>query len=201
MANFRYAAADYAVARGLFKDGHKLQTISDRTGIPVPRLSRKAKEEGWTKRREDVLGLGAEKRPTVPAAPVVVVEDAGHTATDESRKLVHGMAGFGLGEEQIAIIVGISVEQLRAGYAHELATAPPKMLARVTQSLYQMATDTNRPNVIAAKYLHECWTGSESGEALGKKEVAQVKAKRAAAGKYAPAPPPKLVAAGGKIVK
>jgi hypothetical protein len=186
---------EYAAARALYEDGHKIRVITERTGVPVQRIYRMALADGWKRRREDHLG-------SEPAIESVAVSDTDHAATDETRKLVNAMAGFGLDEDQISVIVGISADQLRATYAHELATAPPKMVARVAQSLFQMATDQNRPNVTAAMYLHNKWSGgAEKVEEMGKKDAQKVKAKLVAAGKFAPSAPPKLVASGGKVIK
>jgi hypothetical protein len=192
---------EYAAARALYEEGHKLRVIAERTDVPVWRIFRMAKKDEWKRIREDHLGMGAEPvvAPTIDV--ISVSEDAGHVATDEKRKLVNAMAGFGLDEEQISVIVGISPDKLRTTYAYELATAPPKMVARVAQSLFQMATDTNKPNVTAAMYLHNKWSGgAEKVEEMGKKEGQRVKAKLVAAGKFAPSAPPKLVASGGKMV-
>jgi hypothetical protein len=51
-----------------------------------------------------------------------------------------------------------------------------------------------RAAIAAAQYLH-----LKKGDG-GKKEGDAEKAKKAGAGKFAPAPPPKLVAAGGKKI-
>lgn len=72
-----------------------------------------------------------------------------HEPSDDVRKLVRSMAGFGLRQEDIAEAVGIDAKTLRKHYAQELA-ARHLATAKVAQSLFGKATGHGPGSVSAA---------------------------------------------------
>ncbi len=60
--------------------------------------------------------------------------------TDEQRRVVHAMAGFGVPHDDIALVVRCSPPTLRKRFRHELDVATIEANARVAQILYQQAT-------------------------------------------------------------
>lgn len=63
-----------------------------------------------------------------------------HEPTDQSRAYVKAMAGYGIPQEDICTVLGISDATLRKHYAHEIATAAIEANARVAESLFKQAT-------------------------------------------------------------
>ena len=61
----------------------------------------------------------------------------------EHRKMVEAMSGYGMTEEQIAILVGLSgidPKTLRKYFRQELSRGQAQAMAKLTQTAYQMAT-------------------------------------------------------------
>ncbi len=71
-----------------------------------------------------------------------------HSPTDEQRKTVEAMSGYGIPEVDIARVLDIDPKTLRKHYRRELDTAFVHANARVAQSLFNQATAGN--NVAAA---------------------------------------------------
>jgi hypothetical protein len=63
---------------------------------------------------------------------------------------VEAMAGYGLSAPDIARVVDIDVEELKASYEKELAGGHIKANARVAESLYRKAIGEGRESVTAA---------------------------------------------------
>jgi hypothetical protein len=63
---------------------------------------------------------------------------------------VEAMAGYGLSADDIARVLDITLEELKADYAKELAGGQIKANARVAESLYRKAIGEGRESVIAA---------------------------------------------------
>ncbi len=63
--------------------------------------------------------------------------------TDVERKQVEAMAGYGLYQDQIAVLIrdGISKDTLYKYFQHELARGKAKANAKIGQTLYQKAVD------------------------------------------------------------
>jgi len=80
-----------------------------------------------------------------------------HKPTDEQRKTVKAMTAYGIKQDKIAAVVGISDVTLRLYYAHELDTAEAEANAQVAQSLFTMATKGK--NVAAAIF----WLKTRAG--------------------------------------
>jgi hypothetical protein len=60
------------------------------------------------------------------------------------------MAGYGLSAEDIARVLEMAVDELKADYAKELAGGQIKAHARVAESLYRKAIGEGRESVVAA---------------------------------------------------
>lgn len=60
--------------------------------------------------------------------------------TEKDRRTVEMMASFKIPHEQIAAVMNIAPMTLRKHFEQELSTGATKMLARVAQSLFQVAT-------------------------------------------------------------
>ena len=63
---------------------------------------------------------------------------------------IEAMAGYGLSAADIARVLDIDVEELRASYEKELAGGQIKANARVAESLYRKAIGEGRDSVTAA---------------------------------------------------
>ena len=88
-----------------------------------------------------------------------------HNPTNEQRKTVEALAGYGVPELNIASVIGIDPKTLRKHYRHELDTAFITANARVAQSLFKMATEGQ--NVAAAIFWMKArakWTEKQSIE-------------------------------------
>lgn len=68
---------------------------------------------------------------------------AKHEPTDEQRRQVESMSGFGLKHEQMAAVLQIDAKTLRKHYRTELDVGMAKAHAKVGESLYKMALDGN----------------------------------------------------------
>lgn len=79
------------------------------------------------------------------------------TPTDEQRRLVKAMAGYGVPHDDIALVVKCSPPTLRKWFRHELDVATIEANARVAQTLYQQATT---PGNIAATIF---WLKARAG--------------------------------------
>ena len=63
---------------------------------------------------------------------------------------VEALAGYGLPAADIACVLAVEVEDLKAAYAHELESGGIKANARVAESLYRKAIGDGREGVTAA---------------------------------------------------
>lgn len=75
---------------------------------------------------------------------------AAHEPDPVSRRQVEAMAGYGVGEEDIAKVLGVSPKTLRKHYREELDTGHVKATAKVAESLYRKATGDGPQSVTAA---------------------------------------------------
>lgn len=80
-----------------------------------------------------------------------------HEPTAEQRKTVKAMIGFGITQDDIATVIGISDVTLRLYYAEEIATGAIEANAQVAQSLFKQATKGG--NMTAAIW----WTKTRMG--------------------------------------
>jgi hypothetical protein len=63
---------------------------------------------------------------------------------------VEAMTGYGLSALDIACVLGLGIEELKASYSQELAGGHIKANARVAESLYRKAIGEGRESVTAA---------------------------------------------------
>jgi hypothetical protein len=75
------------------------------------------------------------------------------------RRQVEAMAAYGIPEPEIARVLGIATDVLRARFADELATGGTKANSRVAESLYRKATGEGREAVTAAIF----WLKTRAG--------------------------------------
>lgn len=64
-----------------------------------------------------------------------------HSPSDENRRTVEAMAGYGVPQEDIASVLGIDAKTLRLHYREELDTAAIRANAKVAQTLFRQATE------------------------------------------------------------
>ena len=79
-----------------------------------------------------------------------------HKPTDDMRKTVEAMAGYGIPQTDIGLVVGISKPTLEKHYRVELDTGAIKANSKIAESLYKQATGGN---VTAAIW----WTKARMG--------------------------------------
>lgn len=74
-----------------------------------------------------------------------------HEPTDTSRKMVESMAGYGIREDEISIVVdgGIDPKTLRKHYRSELDTGHIKANSMVAGALFKQATASDNPSISA----------------------------------------------------
>ena len=77
--------------------------------------------------------------------------------TDEQRRTVKAMSGFGVPQPDIAIHIGIDPKTLRKWFRDELDRGSIEATTKVAQSLFRMATEGN--NVAAAIF----WMKARAG--------------------------------------
>lgn len=66
-----------------------------------------------------------------------------HQPTEKTRKEVETLSGFGVPQDDIAVLLEISDKTLRKYYPNEIAKGIAKANARVGQTLFQQATSGN----------------------------------------------------------
>lgn len=66
-----------------------------------------------------------------------------HKPTDKSRNTVKAMASYGILQEDIGTVVGVSKPTLEKHYRRELDTGAIKANSKVAESLYKQATSGN----------------------------------------------------------
>ena len=103
-----------------------------------------------------------------------------HVPTDETRKLVESLSGFGIPQAEIARLVGIDPKTLRFHYEDQLDLGAIKASAKVAQNLFTMACKPTREGLSAAIFwlkVRAGWSeyapGPRTEEPVGKKEAAE----------------------------
>ncbi|MFC7544088.1 DNA-methyltransferase [Siccirubricoccus deserti] len=94
---------------------------------------------------EGMAGASPRSPPCAPRRPHM---PALVDPTEEDRRLVRAMSGFGIPQEQIATHLGIDAKTLRKHFRQDLDRGMVEATAKVAQSLFQMATTGK--NVAAA---------------------------------------------------
>lgn len=113
-----------------------------------------------------------------------------HSPTQQQRDMVEAMAGFGIPQDDIALVLKIDPKTLRLHYREELDRGVAVANTKVAKSLFEIATSKGQGAVTAAIFWLKCRAGwSEYAPApaptvpkerpLGKKEQAQLDAESA----------------------
>src|SRR4051794_8292096 len=107
--------------------------------------------------------------------------------TQSQRQGLEAMAGCGVPEADIAVVIGIAPKTLRKHFRDELDTGHIKATARVAGNLYRIATGSGREAVTAAIFWLKVRAGWREPVGLreyplGKKEARELAAKTAAVG-------------------
>lgn len=95
---------------------------------------------------------------------------------DKTRAQVKMLAAMGVPDYDIAKVVGVSGPTLRKHFMAELETGHITANAQVAQSLFNQATNKEKPNVAAAIFWLKCraqWR-EDGREEPGKKEAREV---------------------------
>ena len=98
---------------------------------------------------------------------------------DKTRAHVKMLAGMGVPDYDIAKVVNLSRPTLRKYFMAELETGHITANAQVAQSLYNQATNKEKPNVAAAIFWLKCraeWR-EDGREEQGKKEAREILSK------------------------
>jgi len=103
---------------------------------------------------------------------------------------VRKLAGLGIREDDLSALMEISPPTLRKYFAKELQQGHTEATAKVSQSLFDMATNSDKPNVVAAIFWMKCRGGWRENSELGKKEAARQTAEEIEKGDYSAAPIP-----------
>src|SRR5689334_25016908 len=98
-----------------------------------------------------------------------------------------GMAGCGVPEADIAVVIGVAPKTLRKHFRDELDTGHIKASAKVAGNLYRIATGSGREAVTAAIFWLKVKAGWREPVGvreypMGKKEARELAAKTAAVG-------------------
>lgn len=112
-----------------------------------------------------------------------------HKPDKKDRARVLTMSAMGIRVSDIATVIGVSVPTLRKYYRAELDRGHVEANAKVSQSLFRMATNVEKPNVAAAIFWLKCRAGWREQDG-GKKEEAIKAAESVASGEYSTAPVP-----------
>lgn len=94
-----------------------------------------------------------------------------HKVTDDYRRQVEAMAGYGMPEASIATAIGIDAKTLRKHYRHELDIGHIKANSAVAQSLFRKATGDGPQSVTAAIFWAKTrlgWKETMVNELVGK---------------------------------
>ncbi len=113
-----------------------------------------------------------------------------HESSEETRRTVQAMAGYGIPHDDIGTVVGVSPHTLRKHYAKELASGHIVANSKVAQNLFKIATGEGREAVTAAifwlkvrAHWSEYTAAAPSKPApLGKKQQAAIDAEGASLG-------------------
>lgn len=101
-----------------------------------------------------------------------------HVPTPQQRKMVEGMAGYGIPHPDIGLVLGMSGDSVERHYPEELARGHVVANAAVSRNLHRIALGSGREAVTACIFWLKCRAGwSEyappplsADERLGKKE-------------------------------
>lgn len=109
-----------------------------------------------------------------------------HDPTPAMRKQVEAMSAYGIPQDEICKVIGVSIPTLEKHYRAELDTAAAKANARVAESLFRKATGDGPQSVTAAIFWLKTragWKETVVNEHAGSIDLTG--AKQALAGKLA----------------
>jgi hypothetical protein len=99
-------------------------------------------------------------QPSMPQAPFI--------PTDEQRRMVRGLSGYGVPHDDIALIVKCSPPTLRKWFRQELDLGSAEATAKVAQTLFQQATSgTNTAAMIFWLKARAGWREKQVVEVTG----------------------------------
>ena len=92
------------------------------------------------------------------------------TFTDAERKQVEALSGYGLPQDQIAILIrdGIGIDTLRAHFAPELMRGKAKANGQISQTLFQKAMGGDTTAMIWWTKTQMRWAETQKHELTGK---------------------------------
>lgn len=102
-----------------------------------------------------------------------------YTPDDKTRAQVKMLAGMGVPDYDIAKVVGLSGPTMRKYFMLELETGHIHANAQVAQSLFNQATNKEKPSATAAIFWLKCraeWR-EDGREEQGKKEAREILSK------------------------
>lgn len=110
-----------------------------------------------------------------------------HKPTDEQRRMVEAMAGFGIPESKIALVIGITDPTLRLHYATEIARGAATVEAKLAGNLLRLSNGSDGTALKATIFALTTRFGWSAyappplpkEEPIGKKAAAQIEAQTA----------------------
>lgn len=117
--------------------------------------------------------------------------------TDYQRKQVTTMAGYGMIPEQIAKVIGVSAPTLRLHFESELEDGLANATLTVAQTLFDQATNKDKPNITAMIFWLKAkagWRDRDAAVYVKKEDEKTEKAKDAAESGFFSTGKPKLKA-------
>lgn len=114
--------------------------------------------------------------------------------TAKDRATVKAMAAYGIPQEDISKVIGISEPTLRKYFWQEIDTASAEANAKVAETLFRVATQgTGKEAITAAIFWLKCragWREAQHIEPPGKRAMDAEAAEKAATGRFATPEPP-----------
>jgi hypothetical protein len=125
--------------------------------------------------------MAKQAKPKQPNSEKPVMGRPPYVPSEKDRHQVKTLAAMHIPDYDIAKVMGLSGPTLRKYFFEELERAHIEANARVAQSLFQQATNKEKPNVSAAIFWLKCKGGwrEDGGESIGKKEMREAVAKTA----------------------
>ncbi|TQE96068.1 MAG: hypothetical protein FKY71_16850 [Spiribacter salinus] len=90
-----------------------------------------------------------------------------HEPTDQQRRQVEAMAGYGIPHLDMAAVIGIDRKTLEKHYRRELDTGSTKATAKIAESLYRQAVEGNTSAAIFWMKARAGWSEKTRHELSG----------------------------------
>ena len=100
----------------------------------------------------------------------IVVKGPGrppHVPTDASRKTVKAMVSYGIPQEDIGKVIGVSHDTLNNYYRHEIDTATAEANSMVAQRLYQKCMNDDTASILFWLKTRARWAETQKIEHTG----------------------------------